>query len=158
MFCIPWVSWSRRNADVSVVLPMANSSMLVFPTITAPAAFKLSTACAEYGGTKLKRILELHVVRRSFVQILSLTATGTPASAPVIVPSSIPFCTSSAALLMHLLHPQSQNCPVSHPGRQSAPGSPAPLLLLKLLSSVSSAQAAGLSYSLSALCFLRLFT
>ncbi len=34
------------NAEVSVVLPMANSSILVFPIITAPAFSRLSTASA----------------------------------------------------------------------------------------------------------------
>ena len=34
------------NAEVSVVLPMANSSILVFPRITAPARLSPSTASA----------------------------------------------------------------------------------------------------------------
>ena len=41
------------KADVSVVLPMANSSMLVFPTIIAPASSSLFTASDVYVGMKL---------------------------------------------------------------------------------------------------------
>ena len=38
----------KTNMDefVSVVLPMANSSIFVFPRMTAPAFFRFSTACA----------------------------------------------------------------------------------------------------------------
>src|SRR5512137_1864341 len=36
---------------VSVDVPMANSSMLVFPMIIAPSAFSRSTTWASYGGT-----------------------------------------------------------------------------------------------------------
>ena len=38
------------QAEVSVELPMANSSMFVFPRITQPAASSLSAAVALYGG------------------------------------------------------------------------------------------------------------
>ena len=70
-------------AEVSVVLPMANSSMFVFPKNTTPSLIRFSTACAEYVGTKFSKILELHVVVYPFVQILSLIAIGTPANGPV---------------------------------------------------------------------------
>ena len=43
------VSWGLRvgpKAEVSVEEPIANSSMLVFPTITAPAAASLVTTVA----------------------------------------------------------------------------------------------------------------
>ena len=79
-----------------MVLPIANSSIFVFPMITAPAFSRFSTASAVYVGLKLYNIFEEQVVSRSFVHILSLMATGTPASGPVSVPSSIIFCTSSA--------------------------------------------------------------
>ena len=79
------------NADVSVVEPMANSSILVFPIITAPAFSRFKTASAEKVGTKLPKILEEQVVSISCVHILSLIATGTPASGPVISPASIFF-------------------------------------------------------------------
>jgi len=39
------------NAEVSVVVPIPNSSMFVLPTIVAPASVSRSTAVAEYGGT-----------------------------------------------------------------------------------------------------------
>jgi len=85
------------KAEVSVVEPMANSSMLVFPIITAPASFNLLTASAEKEGTKLESIFEEQVVSISSVHILSLIATGTPASGPVSLPSSISFCTLLAS-------------------------------------------------------------
>ena len=82
--------------DVSVVLPMANSSIFVFPNTTAPARSKFFTASAVYAGTKCSSILEPQVVRMPFVHRLSLTATGTPASGPCKLPSAMAFCTSSA--------------------------------------------------------------
>ena len=75
---------------------MANSSIFVFPRITAPAFCRLSTASDVNVGTKFPKILELQVVRRPSVHILSLIATGTPASGEVSSPASIFFCTSSA--------------------------------------------------------------
>ena len=39
------------NAEFSVDDPIANSSQLVLPTMTAPAATSRSTAVALYGGT-----------------------------------------------------------------------------------------------------------
>ena len=39
------------NAEFSVDDPIANSSQLVLPTMTAPAAMSRSTAVALYGGT-----------------------------------------------------------------------------------------------------------
>ena len=57
---------------------MANSSILVLPTITAPAALSLVMAVASYGGTKFSRILEAQVVRRPLVHITSLIARGMP--------------------------------------------------------------------------------
>src|SRR4051812_9337442 len=51
------------NAEFSVEEPIANSSQLVFPTTTAPAASSRSTAVALNGGTKVSRILDEAVVR-----------------------------------------------------------------------------------------------
>ena len=76
--------------------PIANSSIFVLPTITAPAASNFSTAVAVNVGTKLLNILEEQVVNIPLIHILSLMATGTPANGPVSVPSSINLCTSSA--------------------------------------------------------------
>ena len=84
------------KADVSVVEPMANSSMLVLPRITAPAFSKFNTASEENVGIKLPRIFEEQVVSIPSVHILSLIATGTPARGPVSSPASIFFCTSCA--------------------------------------------------------------
>src|SRR5829696_6311033 len=75
-----------KYALFSVDEPMANSSMFVLPIRTASAAFRRSTTCASYGGTKFWRIFELHVVGTPRVQSTSLTATGTPARAPSFAP------------------------------------------------------------------------
>src|SRR5262245_40582146 len=48
--------------------PIANSSMLVLPRMTAPAAWKRSITCASYGETKLASMREPHVVRQPFAQ------------------------------------------------------------------------------------------
>ena len=82
--------------DVSVVLPMANSSMLVCPTITAPASLSFTTASAVYVGTKFDRILDEQLVCTPSWHILSFIAIGTPARGPLSSPASIFFCTSSA--------------------------------------------------------------
>ena len=66
----------------SVVIPMANSSMLVLPTITAPWLRSRSTTVASYGDTYPSSILEAHVVGIFAVQMLSFIDTGTPASRP----------------------------------------------------------------------------
>src|SRR5216684_630834 len=68
------------NAEFSFDDPIANSSQLVFPTTTAPAASSRDTTVASYGGTKVSRMRDDAVVRRPFVQRLSLSAAGTPAS------------------------------------------------------------------------------
>ena len=78
------------------MLPMANSSMFVLPRMTAPAFSRFRTASAVYVGTKLYKILEEQVVSNPFVHMLSLIATGTPASGPVSSPASIFACTSFA--------------------------------------------------------------
>src|ERR1051326_5634429 len=64
------------KAEFSVEEPIANSSMLVLPTITAPAAFSLATAVPSYGGTKLPRIFEQQVVRMPLVIKIFLSAIG----------------------------------------------------------------------------------
>src|SRR5688572_22678769 len=50
------------NHEVSFDEPIANSSMLVLPIVTAPAAFRRCTTCASYGETKFDSIFEPHVV------------------------------------------------------------------------------------------------
>src|SRR3954468_6949908 len=79
------VSWGLRvgpNAEFSVELPMANSSRLVFPTMTAPAAARRCTTVASYGGSQPSRMRDEHVVGTPLVVMLSLSATGTPARGP----------------------------------------------------------------------------
>src|SRR3990172_688483 len=49
------VGW---KPEFSVEEPMANSSMLVFPRKTAPAARRRLTTVASYGGAKDSRIFE----------------------------------------------------------------------------------------------------
>src|SRR5437660_12429686 len=68
------------NAEVSFDDPIANSSQLVLPTMTAPAASSRATTVASYGGTNCWSIFDEAVVRKPRVQMLSLIATGTPAS------------------------------------------------------------------------------
>src|SRR5947209_18976284 len=50
------------NPEFSVEEPIANSSRFVLPTKTAPAARRRATTVASYGGTKLERIRDAHVV------------------------------------------------------------------------------------------------
>src|SRR6476660_10069590 len=51
------------NAEFSFDEPIANSSQLVLPTITAPARSRSVTTVASYGGTKCSRIFDEAVVR-----------------------------------------------------------------------------------------------
>src|SRR5512134_466345 len=64
--------------EFSVDEPIANSSRLVLPRITAPAAPNCSMTCASYGATKLARILDPQVVSHPRAQKMSLCATGIP--------------------------------------------------------------------------------
>src|SRR3954471_19846455 len=50
------------NAEFSVDDPMANSSRLVLPTLTAPAAARRSMTVASYGGRHPSRMRDEHVV------------------------------------------------------------------------------------------------
>src|SRR5215469_12991514 len=68
--------------EFSVEEPIANSSMLVFPMRTAPAPRSRRVTVDSYGGTQPSRIFDPHVVGIPTVVNKSLTATGTPASAP----------------------------------------------------------------------------
>jgi hypothetical protein len=58
-------------AEFSVVLPMPNSSMFVFPIRTAPAALSRATVVASKGGRYVSSTLLPAVVRRPAVQMLS---------------------------------------------------------------------------------------
>src|SRR6188768_4364158 len=57
---------------VSFDEPMANSSMLVLPSVTMPAALSLSTTVASYGDTKLSSIFDPQLVLTPCVQKMSL--------------------------------------------------------------------------------------
>src|SRR3954469_2883574 len=70
--------------------------MLVLPSITVPAACSRSTIVALYGGSQPSRIFEAAVVGTPLVAITSLTATGTPASGPLISPLSTLAAAESA--------------------------------------------------------------
>src|SRR5688572_6679932 len=52
------------TAERSVELPIANSSMLSLPRITAPAARSFATTVPSYGGTQPARIFDAAVVTR----------------------------------------------------------------------------------------------
>src|SRR4029078_5098253 len=62
--------------------PMANSSRVVLPTITAPAFHRFAVTVLSYGGTKPFRMFEAAVVCTPSVQNRSLMASGTPSSRP----------------------------------------------------------------------------
>src|SRR3954465_8859571 len=76
------------NAEFSVLEPIANSSRLVLPMTTAPAAASLPTTVASYGGFHPARIFDEHVVGTPRVHMLSFSATGTPASGPGSCPAA----------------------------------------------------------------------
>src|SRR5687768_4853035 len=60
------------NALVSLDEPIANSSLLSLPSITAPAAHRLRVTVDSYVGVKSSRIFEHAVVRTPSVQKRSL--------------------------------------------------------------------------------------
>ena len=66
--------------------PIANSSRFVLPTIIAPALRNFVTTVASYGGFQPCKIFEEQVVSTPRVHMLSLSAIGTPASAPTFIP------------------------------------------------------------------------
>src|SRR5213078_1111659 len=68
--------------EVSFDEPIANSSLLSLPSITAPSRQSCEVTVDSYGGTKLPRILEHAVVRTSLVANRSLIPSGMPASGP----------------------------------------------------------------------------
>src|SRR5450759_729447 len=79
------VSWGfgvGPKAELSVYEPMANSSVLVLPTMTAPASTNRVTTVASYGGRQPSRIRDEQVVGTPRVHRLSFSATGTPANRP----------------------------------------------------------------------------
>src|SRR5450755_2258676 len=85
------------NAEFSVDEPIANSSMLVLPRMTTPAARSRAVIVASYGGCQPARIAEPHVVGISTVVKTSLSASGTPASGPSGWPAARRSSTARAA-------------------------------------------------------------
>lgn len=80
--------------------PIANSSRLVLPSTIAPASRSLVMTVASYGGFQPSRMRDPHVVGNSCVQMMSLIATGSPASggspSPFARRSSQRFAAASA--------------------------------------------------------------
>src|SRR6266480_7536491 len=66
--------------EVSFDEPIANSSLLSLPSITAPSRQSCDVTVDSYVGTKLPRIFEHAVVRTSLVANRSLMPSGMPAS------------------------------------------------------------------------------
>src|SRR5450432_688550 len=73
--------------DVSLDEPMANSSLLSLPSITAPSRHSCEVTVDSYGGLKSPRILEQAVVRTPLVANRSLMANGMPSSGPPLPPA-----------------------------------------------------------------------
>src|SRR4051794_29665422 len=71
--------WVGPYAEFSVNEPIANSSMLVLPRITMPAASMRVVIVASYGGSQPARIFDPTVVGAPFMVTTSLSANGTPA-------------------------------------------------------------------------------
>jgi hypothetical protein len=67
---------------------MANSSMFVLPSDTAPASASRFTTVASYGETKLSSMRDPQLVLTSSVQKMSLCAIGTPVKG-VALPAAI---------------------------------------------------------------------
>ena len=76
---------------------MANSSMLVLPTITAPASSSFSVTVASYGEIKLSSIFEPQLVFTPLVQKMSLCANGMPVNGPAVPALRAPSAACAAA-------------------------------------------------------------
>src|SRR3954453_11296673 len=76
---------------------MANSSMLVLPSMTTPASLIRRVIVASYGGRHPSRIFDPAVVGRSFVTTTSFMASGTPANGPRTAPDARAASTAFAA-------------------------------------------------------------
>src|SRR5690349_12492046 len=86
--------------EVSFDEPIANSSLLSLPSITAPSRQSCDVTVDSYGGTKLPRIFEHAVVRTSLVANRSLIPNGMPASGP---PSPLAILASAACAISRAL-------------------------------------------------------
>src|ERR1700743_1437140 len=81
------------KCEVSFDEPIANSSLLSLPSITAPSRQSCEVTVDSYGGTKLPRMFEQAVVRTSLVANRSLIPSGMPLSGP---PSPLAILASTA--------------------------------------------------------------
>ena len=75
-----------KKAEFSVEDPMANSSILVLPIITALCDLSFCITVASYGDTKFPRIRDPQVVKTSWVQMTSFKAIGIPVKGEVWSP------------------------------------------------------------------------
>src|SRR5262249_39668429 len=72
--------WTGPKEDVSLDEPMANSSLLVLPSMTAPSRHSCAVTVGSEGGTKLSRLWLASVGRAPAVQTMSFPAMGPPSS------------------------------------------------------------------------------
>src|SRR5262245_20312614 len=93
---------ARRHGDltgpkheVSLDEPMANSSLLSLPNMTAPSRQSCAVTVDSYCGTKFLRMLLHAVVRTLSVQNRSLMPSGTPSSGRAS-PAAMRFSLSAA--------------------------------------------------------------
>src|SRR3954463_10234349 len=68
--------------EVSFDEPIANSSLLSLPSITAPSRHRFDVMVDSYVGVNASRIFEQAVVRTPLVQNRSLMPSGIPSSGP----------------------------------------------------------------------------
>src|SRR5436309_11200575 len=66
--------------ELSFDEPIANSSLLSLPSITAPSRQRLALTVDSYAGRKLSRMREQAVVRTFLVANISLTPSASPSS------------------------------------------------------------------------------
>ena len=74
------------KAEFSFDEPMANSSQLTLPIITAPASLRRCVTVASYGAINCSRIFEPAVERTPWARMTSLSATGIPHSGGGVAP------------------------------------------------------------------------
>ena len=70
----------RPNAEFSVELPIANSSMFNRPNSTAPASRSVRTTVPSYGERKSPRIFDEQLAGWPLAQNKSFSEIGTPSS------------------------------------------------------------------------------
>ena len=86
-----------KKAECSVEEPIANSSMLVLPSMTAPAWCSRVITVASSTGMKFSSMRDEQVVRTPLVMIRSLMAMGMPVSGPASSRASASSARAAAA-------------------------------------------------------------